>query len=267
MVARSAWIALLLCLLGACNPTQPPVMKIALLAPFEGRYREIGYNALYSARLALADLNVQGIELLAVDDGGTTGTAQQRVSAIRQDAAIRAVILLGSAATAPDVQGQLPAIPALIVGYWGFLPAQENVFALTHAAIADLTSTIQPDLEQQASFNAQTTVPDLFALTQIPALIQGFDQLTIISSGSLPDQQFSERYRGNDPFAPDPGLLATLIYDGVGLLAQALQTGTRLNQIAYSGINGTIRFEGQFWQDAPINRYRILPDGTLAHAE
>lgn len=266
MVVRFA-VILLLWLLSACSPAQAPVTKIALLAPFEGRYREIGYNALYSARLALADHPLQAIELLAVDDGGTVDSAQQRVSAIREDTTISAIILMGSVSTTPEVQAQLPDIPALIVGYWGFLPAHENAFALFNPAIADLTDGIITDLEQPLSFKAQTSVPDVFALRLIPALVTGFDQLEIISSGSLPDSEFRQRYADSDPYAPQPGLLATLTYDSIGILVQALQTGTALDQIVYPGINGAIEFKDQFWQEAPVNRYRILPDGTLSGSE
>ncbi|MBE2183871.1 MAG: hypothetical protein IAE89_10635, partial [Anaerolineae bacterium] len=53
MLARYLLITLAcaLCLAG-CGATAatPKVQRIALLAPFEGRYREIGYNALYAAR-------------------------------------------------------------------------------------------------------------------------------------------------------------------------------------------------------------------------
>ena len=44
-------LALALTACGASNPELPG--KIALLAPFEGQYREIGYNALYAVRLAI----------------------------------------------------------------------------------------------------------------------------------------------------------------------------------------------------------------------
>ena len=37
---------------GCTGQTEPPPV-IALFAPFEGRYQEFGYDALYAARLAL----------------------------------------------------------------------------------------------------------------------------------------------------------------------------------------------------------------------
>ena len=45
--------------LSACASTQP-VIKIGLVAPFEGRFRAIGYEAVYAARLAIREINARG---------------------------------------------------------------------------------------------------------------------------------------------------------------------------------------------------------------
>jgi ABC-type branched-subunit amino acid transport system substrate-binding protein len=64
----------LLCVLTACVPALPRVIKIGLAAPFEGRYRSIGYDAIYAARLAVREINAAGgvngwqLELVAYDD-------------------------------------------------------------------------------------------------------------------------------------------------------------------------------------------------------
>ena len=58
-----------------CQKTDP-VVKIGLVAPFEGRYRPIGYDVIYSARLAVREINAAGgidghrVALVALDDGG-----------------------------------------------------------------------------------------------------------------------------------------------------------------------------------------------------
>ena len=62
---------MILIMCGCAIVKAPITTRVALLAPFEGRYREVGYNALYAARLAFADSSIMSIELLAVDDGGT----------------------------------------------------------------------------------------------------------------------------------------------------------------------------------------------------
>jgi ABC-type branched-subunit amino acid transport system substrate-binding protein len=52
-----------------------PVIKIGLVAPFEGRYRTLGYEALYAVKLAVRERNAAGgvdgymVELVALDDG------------------------------------------------------------------------------------------------------------------------------------------------------------------------------------------------------
>ncbi len=82
-------VLLSLCLslvLTACASTQP-VIKIGLVAPFEGRFRAIGYEAIYAARLAIREINARGgvngyrIELVALDD---RGEAERAIDAARQ---------------------------------------------------------------------------------------------------------------------------------------------------------------------------------------
>ncbi len=81
-------LLLILCvvLLAACASTQP-VIKIGLVAPFEGRYRPVGYEAIYAARLAIREINAKGgvrgyrIELVAIDD---RGDPHQAIMAARQ---------------------------------------------------------------------------------------------------------------------------------------------------------------------------------------
>jgi ABC-type branched-subunit amino acid transport system substrate-binding protein len=78
-------VALALCL-SACASTQP-VVKIGLVAPFEGRFRAIGYEAVYAARLAIREINARGgvhgyrIELVALDD---RGEGERAIEAARQ---------------------------------------------------------------------------------------------------------------------------------------------------------------------------------------
>jgi branched-chain amino acid transport system substrate-binding protein len=73
-----AVLGLALCLLlASCDIGRGtcPVVKIGLVAPFEGRYRSLGYEALYAAKLAVRERNAAGgvagyrVELVALDDG------------------------------------------------------------------------------------------------------------------------------------------------------------------------------------------------------
>jgi branched-chain amino acid transport system substrate-binding protein len=75
-----------------------PVIKIGLAGPFEGRYRYVGYDAFYAARLALREANAQGgvggynLELVAFDDQGTASEAQVVARNLALDPKVVAVV-------------------------------------------------------------------------------------------------------------------------------------------------------------------------------
>lgn len=83
----SASLALGLALLAAGAASTQPVVKIGLVAPFDGRFRAVGYEAIYAARLAIREINARGglngyrLELVALDDRGEPDRA---VEAARQ---------------------------------------------------------------------------------------------------------------------------------------------------------------------------------------
>jgi hypothetical protein len=101
MVAKRILVLILLgVVLSACAIIRTePLQKIALLAPFEGQSRAIGYNALYAVRLGLTENNDSTLNLLAIDDGGTLELARQRAQAIRQDDSVQIVFVLGEFAS------------------------------------------------------------------------------------------------------------------------------------------------------------------------
>ena len=84
-------------LLTACS-SPPPVIKIGLVAPFEGRNRPIGYDVIYSARLAVREINEAGgvegtfVALVALDDGGDVELAQATAQSLVLDPAVVAVM-------------------------------------------------------------------------------------------------------------------------------------------------------------------------------
>jgi ABC-type branched-subunit amino acid transport system substrate-binding protein len=69
----------------------PGTIKIGLVAPFEGRWREVGYDAIYAARLAVREVNESGgigpyrVELVALDDGGDARLAAEAAAALAAD--------------------------------------------------------------------------------------------------------------------------------------------------------------------------------------
>lgn len=94
-------VCLFLCLaISACNfpGSTQPVIKIGLVAPFDGRYRSIGYEAIYAARLAIREINAQGgingyrLELVALDDRGEPDQAIEAARKLTVDRQVVAVI-------------------------------------------------------------------------------------------------------------------------------------------------------------------------------
>ena len=100
-MAGGRWHLLLatcyLLLLVACQSVMP-VVKIGLVGPFEGRQREIGYDVIYSARLAVREINEAGgigdyrVALVALDDGGDVALAQETAESLMLDPAVVLVI-------------------------------------------------------------------------------------------------------------------------------------------------------------------------------
>lgn len=90
-------LLLALGLLASCQSVAP-VVKVGLVAPFEGRDRDIGYDAIYSARLAVREINAAGginghrLALVALDDGGDEALARQAAATLARDPAVVAVV-------------------------------------------------------------------------------------------------------------------------------------------------------------------------------
>lgn len=76
----------------------PPVVKIGLVGPFEGRHREIGYDVIYSARLAIREENSRArrdqtrVALAAIDDFGDPEMAIEVAESLAIDPDVVAVI-------------------------------------------------------------------------------------------------------------------------------------------------------------------------------
>jgi hypothetical protein len=267
----TAGIVALFGFVSGCTAIPTPA-RIALLAPFEGRYREVGYDALYAVRLALADAGTTHIELLPVDDGGTTESAAARARALSHDPQVVVVLALGYAATDPATLAALGDLPVLVAGGWGAQPVNEIVFILSSPRITDLL-TIPPRIEitDAARLPGSITGGDVLALRRFADLRPSLADVSLLSSATLPEPAFAQRYRDSDPFAPQPGLLAPLTYDAARMVVEALaSSGDRrdaatrtLANLSYTGLNGTIRFEDSYWAYAPVIDYAYDESGTL----
>jgi hypothetical protein len=267
---RASLPILMLLLVAGCAAMHPATpVRIALLAPFEGRYREIGYNALYAARMALADKGGVNIELLAVDDGGTAESAADRARALARDPLVKAVIVLGDGAADANTQKAYGDLPVLMVGNWTDRPETSNVFILSSPEIMQQIKTTR-DVTEAARLPSPVTGGDLFALEQFRKLRGSLDGVTVLSSGSPPDSAFRERYLASAPFAPEPNLLATLSYDATAIALQAATSPdalSTLRDIQYNGLNGDLAFRNGWWADAPVHRYEYQDGNLVAGAD
>jgi ABC-type branched-subunit amino acid transport system substrate-binding protein len=86
------------CLLAACAAPRP-TLKIALVAPFEGRQRQVGYDAFPAMRMALRDANAAGgianryfIEFVAYNDNADPAFAERVAHNVAQDKSVLVVI-------------------------------------------------------------------------------------------------------------------------------------------------------------------------------
>lgn len=252
-------------MLAGCGTQAPqPPDQIALLAPFEGRYRDLGYSLLYPARLAVADSGV-GVALLPVDDGGAVQLATERARALQLDERVQVVIIAGYTATAADVIDALAGKPVIVVGHWAAEPA-EHVAILSSADL-----TVEPlTITRLAAEPAPLRAGDVAGLPGLTDLRDDMTGVTLVTSGDVPDEALRQRVLASDPFAVEPNQLAALVYDAVWIAGQimpqadpitALRTGT------FDGLSGGIRFDDAgYWADAPVNTF-IYRQGAWVSAD
>ena len=104
----------------------PGTVKIALVAPFEGYYRATGYDAIYSARLAVREINNAGgirgwrLELVAYDDRGEPELARRAAQSVTMDPEILVILghyLAPTTATARAIYTEAH-LPFVVLGTW-----------------------------------------------------------------------------------------------------------------------------------------------------
>ena len=147
-------LGIILIFLSGC--TSPDVVKIGLIAPFEGTHRDIGYDAIYAARLAVREINQNGgihgtrVSLVALDDSGSSDFALKNGQALMLDPAIVAIVGHGlDDTTELMLEGyaaaDLPFIPLSLPPFAPFpaanLPAD---FAARYEAVTPFDETPGP---------------------------------------------------------------------------------------------------------------------------
>jgi hypothetical protein len=93
--------ALCLLLVTACSfpGSVKPTVKIGLSAPFEGLYRDLGYEALYAVRMAVRERNASGgvgqrflVELVALNDFNEADKAVEQARKMAVDPGVLGVL-------------------------------------------------------------------------------------------------------------------------------------------------------------------------------
>ena len=146
---------LLFTFLAGCTGVQP-VVKIGLVAPFEGAQRAVGYDAIYAARLAVREVNAAGgiqgyrVALVALDDGGDEQLAAETAVTLTIDPAVVAVIGHGlphTTAAATPIYAEA-GVPFLPLGTPPFIPQDPALlptdFQTAYNAVTPFEETAGP---------------------------------------------------------------------------------------------------------------------------
>lgn len=271
MGAKAARFAAALLLVGVCGcavaPTASP-RYIALLAPFEGRYREVGYQAFYAVRLALQEhTGGQEIALLAVDDGGSTEQAAVRAAALGHNSRVIAVLVLGNAAVNPAVAAAFGDVPALVAGTWSHEDTAPGLLSLLSLNGVDAATQLRypadAGLTEIARMNAPITGGEMLALPQFAALRDDLRDITIVSRTALPDADFQMRYTAVDSFTPPPTILAVAAYDAATLIietAAAVEAGSATTDDFAAALEAAV---AGYQSEHPVRFFQYTTDGTL----
>lgn len=189
-----------------------PIVKIGLVAPFEGQYRYVGYDAFNAARLALREANAVGslgvsVELVAFDDQGAEDMARIAARNLAQDPQVVAVIghyLDDSTHAAESIydEAEIPLIVAGTVAGSIFDPDFEALCPL----LGHLADAIEKEDEQTARPLAFQWLVDPSPSLSLP---ECFQEYTVVTSTELPPASGADAVLlTGDPISAGETLLA-----------------------------------------------------------
>lgn len=145
-LSRTLPVFLLLVLLASCIPqgSTSPMVKIGLVAPFEGLYRPLGYEVLPAVKLAVRERNRAGgvgghmVELVALNDDRDPEMAPQRARELSLDPDVVGVIgHLGEQTTLAALPTYHEAGLALVVPATTATGVTEQGYGQTFRLVAD----------------------------------------------------------------------------------------------------------------------------------
>ncbi len=223
-------LCLAICL-SSCSASTQPVVKIGLVAPFEGRYRPIGYEAIYAARLAIREINARGgvnghrIELVALDDSGDPDKA---LTAARQ----------------------LVLDPQVVAVVGHFRPESTAAASKVYCEAGLPVISIE---------NAGEPCEGSFALGQAPYARWGDDRLVFVSNVPDPNgvpsaQEFVRSYNAIPIDGTRAGPIALQTHDALTMLFEAFaraekidrsRVETAVRQSDFTGLGAKYAFDSQ----------------------
>lgn len=281
----ATWLLAAALCLPACVPVTRPVVKIGLVAPFEGRYRDVGYEVIYAVRLAVREANAAGgaagysIELTALDDRGDAASAVEQARKLATDPQIAGVIgdwldattlsaaPIYAAEGIPYLATAATALPPVAFRLWLTAAAIREAAASASGELCPLPCDSLENLDWLAQTRAggsATTVfgPPLWGQPQFAALAGGLSNgVRFIAPAPYPadsaDPSFAARYRAISN-GVEPRSNAVLAYDAAHLLfaaiAHSVQRGRTpsrsgvsdaLAQTSFQGLSGPIHFDSE----------------------
>lgn len=241
----STLVLLAIAIAGAACAVRPPhVARIALVAPFEGRHRQVGYDAFPAVRLAVRNAiklhpnSSTQIELVAYNDDGDPSNARRVARNVALDPHVIAVIghlQPSTTLTALEVYTRAgllvlaPNVPAHL------LPEDPLVFRIgpSELAIASIACVHCPIA---AAPEPQT----------LPAAAEALADFTALSLGPRPTSRSIAAYDA-------AMLLLTAAHDAAqtGVLDRATLARS-VRHVRFEGLTGMIYFdEHSRWPDAP----------------
>jgi len=234
------------CLLfSACVSSTKPSIKIALVGPFEGRYRDVGIEVIYAVRLAIREVNASGgvggytVELIGFDDSGDPDQAMMQAK---------------KAATDPQV--------VAVMGNW--LPSTTQAAAPVYDRVGipfvamssanDLPSSTFRLWNRESSCPSPCITLEEWFITRHLLITNYFIAPSPLPQDST-DPSFSDRYKKISQ-GVEPRFLATLAYDATKILFAAIERDVKTNgkptrlgvaaaltQTDYNGLSGRVTFD------------------------
>lgn len=289
LAPKSRWLlpTLFLTVLVSCFPVAPRVVRIGFVAPFEGRYREMGQALIPAARLAIREWAADhpdapiAIELVAYDDGGDPAMAVTQAQKLVVDSDV--LIVIGhwrdeatQAALSTYREAGIPLVlysPADVEGEHIVNLSPSLTDLETSAEVADVHSILDlsdditelaETLQQQIAEGPVVGGP-LWGLTQFYALAgPAAEGVYFVTGAALPSDLDVE---GESIFVHP---LAPLGYDSTLVALNAIQStanptretvAVALPSVQVEGVTGSISFdENRRRVDPPVYLY-IWQDG------